>query len=194
MSPHCDPKHEDSKPILLHDTSAHNVASPYQVWLQKISGWGDIVQMNIHWNSEPICAFIGILNLFCDLDLDHNRAIQSFHKTIHLMMMCHQTKFSCKRISSSDNILKRHSLIMLSVIVTMTLKSADPSFWGTIRLTMMHYHTRFGSKRFIISEDIIQTTIHWPSKILLWPRPWTHQSNVSMKRFCFDNVLSNHVR
>ena len=49
-------------------------------------------------------TFTGILNLFCDLDHDHNRAIQSFHKTIHLMMMCHQTKFSCKRICSSGYI------------------------------------------------------------------------------------------
>ena len=36
MSPHCDPELEDSKPIFLHDTLAHNVAPPYQVWLQKV--------------------------------------------------------------------------------------------------------------------------------------------------------------
>ena len=32
MIPHCDPEqHYDSKPIFLHDTLAHDVASPYQV-------------------------------------------------------------------------------------------------------------------------------------------------------------------
>ena len=31
MSPHCDPELEESKPIFLHDTLAHGVASPYQV-------------------------------------------------------------------------------------------------------------------------------------------------------------------
>ena len=36
MSPHRDPELEDSKPIFLHDTLAYNVASPYQVWLQKV--------------------------------------------------------------------------------------------------------------------------------------------------------------
>ena len=36
MSPHCDPELEDCKPIFLHDTLAHDVASPYQVWLQKV--------------------------------------------------------------------------------------------------------------------------------------------------------------
>ena len=36
MSPHCDPELEDSKPIFLHDTLAHDVAPPYQVWLQKV--------------------------------------------------------------------------------------------------------------------------------------------------------------
>ena len=100
-------------------------------------------------------TFTGILNLFCDLDLDHNRAIQSFHKTIHLMTMCHKTKFSCKRIISSDIISKRHILIILSVTVTLTLKTADQSFWRTIWLIMMHQHTKSGSKRFSISEDII---------------------------------------
>ena len=36
MGPHCDPELEDSKQIFLHDTLAHDVASPYQVWLQKV--------------------------------------------------------------------------------------------------------------------------------------------------------------
>ena len=36
MSPHCDPELEDSKPIFLHNTVAHDVASSYQVWLQKV--------------------------------------------------------------------------------------------------------------------------------------------------------------
>ena len=36
MSPHCGPELEDRKPIFLHDILAHNVAPPYQVWLQKV--------------------------------------------------------------------------------------------------------------------------------------------------------------
>ena len=36
MSLHCDPDLEDGKPIFLHDTFAHDVASPYQVWLPKV--------------------------------------------------------------------------------------------------------------------------------------------------------------
>ena len=36
MSPHCGPELEDRKPIFLHDILAHYVASPYQVWLQKV--------------------------------------------------------------------------------------------------------------------------------------------------------------
>ena len=36
MSPHDDPELEDSKPILLNNTLAHDDASPYQVWLQKV--------------------------------------------------------------------------------------------------------------------------------------------------------------
>ena len=92
---------------------------------RRFSSWGDIIQMNIHWNSEP----------FCDLDL--NKAIQSFHKTIHLMMMYHRPKSSCKRINSSDNILVSHILIILSLTVTLILKTANQSFWKTIWLIMM---------------------------------------------------------
>ena len=36
MSPDYDPELEDNKPIFLHDTLTHDVASPYQVWLQKV--------------------------------------------------------------------------------------------------------------------------------------------------------------
>ena len=37
MSPHYDPELEDSKPDFVHDTLAHDDASPYQVWLQRFS-------------------------------------------------------------------------------------------------------------------------------------------------------------
>ena len=106
-------------------------------------------------------TFTGILNLSCDLDHDHNRAIQSFHKTIHLMMMCHHTKFICKRISHSDNISKSHILIIFFITVTLTLKTANQPFWKSAWLIMMHHHTKFGSKRFCDSESIIWTNIHW---------------------------------
>ena len=36
MSPHCDPELEDRKQIFLHNILANDVASPYQVWLQKV--------------------------------------------------------------------------------------------------------------------------------------------------------------
>ena len=36
MSPYCDHELADSKPTFLLDTLAHDVASPYQVWLQKV--------------------------------------------------------------------------------------------------------------------------------------------------------------
>ena len=36
MSPHYDLNPEDSQPIFLHDTLAHDDASPHEVWLQKV--------------------------------------------------------------------------------------------------------------------------------------------------------------
>ena len=93
MSPHCDHELEDSKPIFLHDTGP----------------WWCIAIPNLVTDSSAVedilskWTFTGILNLSCDLGLDHNRAIQSFHKTIQLMLMYHQTKFICTRISSSED-------------------------------------------------------------------------------------------
>ena len=115
MNSYSDPELEDIKPIFPHGTLAHNVASLYQVWLQKVQ------QLRRYHPDEHSLEF-------GDLDLDHNRAIQSFHKTIHFMMMYHQTKLSCKRISSSENILKSHTLIISSVTVTLILKTAKQSF------------------------------------------------------------------
>ena len=134
-------------------------------------------------------TFTGILNIPCDFDFDHNSAIQSFHKTIQLMIMCHQTKLSSKRISSSDDTLKSHILIW-SFTVTLTLKTANQSFWKVIWLIMMHHHTKFGGKGSVIttkrlrySEDIIWTNINWHFKILLWPWPCIQQSSFCKEHF-----------
>ena len=68
ISPHCDTELKDSKPIFLHDTLAHDVVTRYQVWLQKVEG-SAAEGISSRW------TFTGILYLFCDLVLDHNRAI-----------------------------------------------------------------------------------------------------------------------
>ena len=133
------------------------------------SSGGDIVQMNIHWNFEPF-----LWPWPCS-------AIQSVHKTIQLMMMCHQTRFSCKRISSSVDKLESRILIIQSFTVTVILKTADQSFWETIWLILTYNHTKFGYKKFSDSEDIIWKNIHWHFEILLWPLPWPHKSNFSIK-------------
>ena len=36
MTPHYYPELEDSKPMILHDTLAHDNRSSYQVWLQMV--------------------------------------------------------------------------------------------------------------------------------------------------------------
>ena len=81
----------------------------------------------------------------------YNRSLgnSAFHMTIHLTMLYNHTKISCKRISSSDNILKSGILILiiLSLFVNLFLQTANQSFWKTIWLIMMHHCTKFGSKK-----------------------------------------------
>ena len=144
MSPQWYYEIEDSKPVFLHDTLAHDDASLYQVWLQKVQ---QLKRYRPDEHSLEFSTFSVTLTV-----------IQCVHKTIQLMMMCHQTKFSCKRIRSSEDTLESHILIIWSF--TVTLKTANQSFWKTVWLIMMHHHTKFGSKRFSKSEDIFWTTIH----------------------------------
>ena len=92
-------------------------------------------------------------------------------------MMRHQTKFSCKRISSSENILENHILIIWSFTVTLTTEIANQSFWKTIWLILMHHNNKFGSKRFNDSEDIVWANIHWHFKILQWIFALSHLSH-----------------
>ena len=131
--------------------------------------WLMIMHHHTKFNYRRYCPdeVTGILNLFCDLDLDHYRAIRSFHKTIQLLMMCHQTKFSHKRIRRPGDILERHILIMRSFTVTLTLKKANQSFGKAIWLIMMHQYTKFGSKRISDSKDITWINIHQHFEILL---------------------------
>ena len=51
MRHHYDPKLEDSKPIFLHNTLAHDDTSPYQVWLQKVQ------QVRRHRSGEQSLEF-----------------------------------------------------------------------------------------------------------------------------------------
>ena len=119
---------------------------PMMIWLQKVK------QLRGYRPDEHLRN----LELFCDLDLDHNRAIQSFHQTVQLMMMCHQTMFSCKRISSSEDIfiLESHILILWSFTVTLTLKTAIQSFWKTIWLmTFWNFAVTLNTAIQFLSQD-----------------------------------------
>ena len=155
MSPDSDPEQSPCMtlwPMMMH----HHTKFGYR----RFSSWEDSIKMTHS----------------CNLDDDHNRAIQSFHKTIQLTMMCHQTKKSgCKRISSSEDILESH--ILWSFTVTLILKTANQSFWKTMWLMMMYRHTKFGAKRFNNSNNTIWTNIHQQLEILLQPWPWTQHSN-----------------
>ena len=137
---------------------------------KRFCSWGDIIQKNIHWNFEH----------FWTLTLTTTEQSNLFTRQFSLHWAI-KTKFSRKKISSSDDTLESHILITWSFTVTLTLKTANKSFWKTIWLMMLHQHIKFGSKRFSVSENIIWTNIHWHFEILLWPWLWTQQSSFSTK-------------
>ena len=146
MSLRYDPELEDSKQIFLawHSGTWWCIATP-----SLVTKGSAVEEISSRWK------LTGILNLFCELDLDHNRAIHSFHETIQLTILYHQTKFSCKRISRSEDILQSHVLIIWSFTVTLILKTSNQSFWKKIWLIMMRHHTKLGCKRLSDSGGII---------------------------------------
>ena len=101
----------------------------------KVSPWGQLqkVQQPRRYHPEE-----QLFTLFCDLGLDHNSAIQSLHMAIQRMIMCHLTKFSCKGISSSEDILESHILIIRSLTVTLTLKSNSKNWVAQIKFLLCY--------------------------------------------------------
>ena len=82
---------KDSNLIISQDNQAYDDVSPYQVWLQTLSG-SDNIQTNI----------IKILN--------HQRPWTQhplFHCTLWLTMTYHQIKSGCKISSSEDTVVQK---------------------------------------------------------------------------------------
>ena len=173
ISSHCDPELEDRKPIFLHDILAHYVASPYQIWLQKVQQ-----QRRYRSHEHSLELWTSSVTLTSTTTQKSNNPLT---RQSTLWWCAIKPSLLAEGISSSENILKSHILITLFLTVTLTLKTANQSFWKTIWLMMMHHHTKFGSKRFNESENIVWTNIHWHFEILMWPWPWTQQSNFSIK-------------
>ena len=76
------------------------------------------------------------------------------------MMMYYHTKFGSKRVSSSEDTVETHILIIRALAVTLTLKIANKSFCKTLQLIMMHQKTVFGSKMFGSLENSIWININ----------------------------------
>ena len=127
-----------------------------------------VQEMSLRW------TFTGILNPSCDLYLHHNGAIQSFHKTIQLMISCHQTKwFKLQKDQQVRRYIRKSSLVTWSFTVALTLTTANQYFWKTIWLMMMHHHTKFGSiykvQHFRRQHQGKQSFTFWSCAVTLTP-------------------------
>ena len=85
-----------------------------------------------------------------------------FHKTLWLLMMYNQSKFGCRRISSSEDVVESY-FDHMSPRCDLDLEDSKQFFFFcmTIWLTMLHHHTKFGYKLVCGSEDIIRINIHY---------------------------------
>ena len=94
--PHCDLDHEVGTKIFVRNSPAHDDASSYQVWSQRL-----------HWFrwDRPDKHSLTFWIFAVTFDLQHT--IQFSHKTLRLMVMYHQTQFGLEKISSSEETVER---------------------------------------------------------------------------------------
>ena len=162
MSPHCDLELEDDVPMFSHDSFAHDDTSSYQVWLQKVQ---QLRRYGLDENSMTFLTFA--------VTLSTKQWSNLFTRQLSLRWCVIKPKFSCKRVSSSEDKAESHILTFWAFTVTLTLKTAMQFFHMTLWLMMTYHHTKFGDKWFRDSKDLNWTNFQWHFEVLLWPWPWT---------------------
>ena len=95
---------------------------------------------------------------------------QHFCKTLWLRTIYHQTKFGCKRLISSEEIVETVLfLIYMNLHCNLDLEDGHPVLCCWLRhsglIMMMNHHTKFSYKRLSSSEDIIWTNWHYDFSI-----------------------------
>ena len=180
MNSKCDLDLEDSKPIFLHDTLAHDDASPYQVWLQKVLAVDEISSRS---------TVTGILNLFCDLDFNQNRAQSNLFTKQSSLWWC-VIKLWLQKNQQFRRYIRNSYFVYVILYCDLTSKTANWSFWKTIWPIKMHNHIKFGSKSLSGSEVIIWTNTHWHFEIMQWPDLQQKAALASLKPVWNDRSVS----
>ena len=145
MSPNCDPDLEDSKPIFLHGTLAHDETPPCQVWLQTVQ------QFRIYHSNEHSLKFW----TFC-VTLTLNTTQQSNLFTRQSGLQWYATKLSL--VAKGSAVQQIQNRVHILITWNLTLKTANQYVPITLHFMMMHQHIKFGNKRFSSSKDIVRTT------------------------------------
>ena len=121
-------------------------------------------------SEDIIQTFTNILNLCCDLNLEHSNPIFPQGTPAYDGVLSNQVWLQ------TDKHFRRYSK---KIVIFWLYK---PLLWPwpwrqqqqnvchmKLRLMMLHHHTKFGNKMFCDSENIIQTNIHWHLEPSLWP-------------------------
>ena len=67
-------------------------------------------------------------DLYCDLDFEHNTAMQSFHKTTQLMMMRHKTKVWLQKNPYFRRKSRKSSFDLMSLPCDLDLDDSKETF------------------------------------------------------------------
>ena len=124
--------------------------------------------LNLHCDldlehSNPISSgqiFTDNLNLYSDLDLEQSNPIFPQDTSAYVAVLSNQVWLQTNQQFNRYNIRNSHILIIYTLTVTFTLNTVSQFFCMTLWLMMLHNHTTFGNKMFSGSENTVRTDIH----------------------------------
>ena len=140
------------------------------------------------------------------VSLTLNTAIQYFHWTLWLTMICHHTEFGCKRIISSEDIVETVIFWLYKPLLWLWPWRQQTHVFGmTLWPRMMHCHTKFAYK--VSSSKISsgqklerRTTIHSDLSVLRltllqkwWGGVLPWRSNIHLNEQIPEFPLSNNA-
>ena len=138
---------------------------------KRFSSWGGVIKMNIHWNFEPFLWLWPLTQWSIPVFLQANPAYDDVPSN----------QVQLQKEKQFRSYIRKSYFCYVILHCDLDLEDIKSIFSKDTWLMMMHHHTKFGGKRFSSSKYIVWTNIQWHFEVLLWPWPWTQQSNIFIR-------------
>ena len=135
--------------------------------------------------SDPDENSLKYLTFAVTLILTTTQQCNLFMRQPNLWRCAIKLRFVCNRICRTEDKVESHVLIVWTITMLLSLKTANQPFCMTLWLIMMHHHIKFGNKQFSSSEDIFWTNSQWH----FWSFTVTLTFNTPIRFFLLQKTL-----